>query len=419
MTWDPVNILVSSSWKVGVALIVNPNSKYVADDWNVYDYALGRTVLFPLPRNGHQSDTVQTLRSSEINMKSFNSQIKRNLLWQVNQLPVRKVASHDENQNVDNQPNHFLCDNFFEQPGHLLFHDEGKRLRLTWITDVSWWQEAACIKRVELNPMINSISTRADIVCEVDEKDTIWKETFNDCQTGCIVDAANIQDSTLGRLKIAYEAFVNIELLLGDLLLAHQGMTKHIPSGDGENQYAQVVDVVSVNDAGRSVNLVIAVSSPLASYGVHVTLDVFTKRFRSHGWMKKATVANQSQLRNVGKSLALNTRMKQRRLGPYAALPDDSWPWVSSLCQEQHSENGYYFEKERDEDPAQWKPFAETARVAREEGRVFQVPENKCKTIPYSSLYPDCELITNRSLRQEVPVAEIQGMKSPLKLVYS
>jgi hypothetical protein len=414
---DPFHLLISSDWSLGVAFVVDPNSKFVAERalrMDVYQYSAGSVVLFPLPPRHHPRTVVQTLRASMSTIPTESS-LKRNWLWPVHQIPIRPTTTTMISHNQ------FLCDQVLDQSGHLLFQEEGgsaaKGLRLTWITDASW-QDACSIRNIHVNPRVGSIPTRTDIVSAIDPKDSIWKETFHDSRTGCIVDTTT-EETTLGHFSIAYEAFINISYLLTELLLATVGMKKHL-STDGESPHPpHAVEIVSVTENGRSVDLVIAFSSAqVASYGVYVTLDIFTRQYHVNGWMKKGKVANTAELKNVCTLLALYWRMKQRRLGPYAALPDDSWPWVSSLCLEKYNQSGYEFEMERDRDPAQWKPFAETAKNAREEGNLFPLDVIHCKKIPYSSLYPQCELITNRNLRQEVPVLELAGMKSPLKLVY-
>jgi hypothetical protein len=169
-------------------------------------------------------------------------------------------------------------------------------------------------------------------------------------------------------------------------------------------------------------------------------------------------------LRKLCNSLTLSRRIRQRRLGPFSVHPrsrgrrarqrqrkgrqranaksvqsdsdessdasfddedygsnpvydDFDYPY---LCEERYFHSGCDFEMDRDVDPSQWEPYCDMVERATEEARGGRVNLHgfKPKVVPFSSLYPDCEFVTNRTLSSGLPTRLLAGRNSPLKLVY-
>ena len=352
----------------------------------------------------------------------------RNLLWKVNNIPFQCITSSQENVDsaqVD-QPDHSktsLCDSVLDHPGFLVCNDEDDGFRLIWVTDSSWRTdtEDTCMRsleKVELPAFKNPDSP--NIVLAVS---CSGKETFNDPQTGVTIQefADGNEETPKGDLTVAYEAYLSIPNLVFNLLGGRSRLrylfSEVSEEDDGFPDFAY--NLISVNSGGKTMDVVVVIKNRdrVGCVGVYATIDLFTQQYRENGWVANKQTKDSKSLRKFCNSLALNYRMRQRKLGPYSVDPDDTFSWASYLCEEKYFYSGFDFDMERDLDPNEWQPFLDLDKEVRK-GKSGDPASLLPKMIPYSSLYPDCEMASNRTISAVIPAAYLTGRKSPLKILY-
>ncbi|CAB9497644.1 expressed unknown protein [Seminavis robusta] len=409
------DFIVSSDWKVGVAFVrkrPNPGRRQQQQHQQQ-----GNVVIFSLPGNS-SSNNIQTLACSEASAKCHTM---RSLMWAVHQIPYNARENH--------MPNHesSICDSILDHPGYLLFILEGTGFRLTWI-DVDRWNrdvEDACVKPVlPLPHLTTSHDNRRNnnvIMDSISNSDEWKQQGFDNTYKGTDDGVSGSNNTNGGGLRVAFEARLNVKVLLGEVLMSYNMTQAFSDEDDGvlpEHHFS--FNIQSVNDGGRSANLVVVFKSKnsedMGMRGVFITLDVFTQHYRVTGWVEnKAAANNQPSLQRQCNALTLSRRMRERRLGPYSVRPNDRKDY-GYLCEERPT---FDFEMERDISPAEWEPFCEMMDQARKEsnggGGGVGV---KSKIIPFASLYPHCDFFTNRTLLTAQPSPVLIGRKSPLKLVY-
>ena len=389
---------------------------------------LGTLVIFSLPHGRGEDQPVQTFKFPNIRIGSFSAFTMRNLLWQVNTIPF-ETTDRLRGGGVPDQMDHLytsLCDSVLEHPGYLLCNDEDDGFRLIWITDSTWHTttEDACIRPLEKLPGMDRDPETSNVVYGIDEAKTMRlhvprKELFNDRQTGEMIHDT---EDAHGDLSVAFEAYLSIPNLLFDMVEGRpslQYLFSDIDTMDDDGFPDYFYNLIGVNNGGRTVDIVAVVKNrdEEGCVGVYVTIDVFTQQFRENSWVENKNVADCESLRKLCNSLALNYRMRQRKLGPYSVDPDDKGYWGSVLCEEKLFYSGHEFDMERDLDPMQWKPFLASRKKARKRKSGSDTQE-KPKTIPYSSLYPDCEMASNRNISAMVAAKFLTGRRSPLTIWY-
>lgn len=382
--------------------------------------------MFPLPhhRYSDQQQPVSTLRVSGAPMGCFDSMTMRNLLWKVVEMPFKAL---EDESNIPDDMDYLcesLCDSIIEQPGYLLFNEEEKGFRLTWVTDSSWHETCneTNVKPLLLLPEIDKIPAKPNVVMTVDhdyDEMAKWKTCWNDRESGLVYNSqksSQSQDTNIqGGFSIAFEAWISIANILEDMLVTRPGLSYLFSDDDDDPMPEYCYNLLSVNDGGRTADLVIVCKAKdqVGCLGIFVTLDLFTQRYRENRWMEHSNVTSYRLLRALCNSLALDERMRQRRLGPYAVNNRDKWGWGSTLCEQNDVISGYDFDMERDLDPLQWKPFVEEAK--QRNGKVGDIRTRK---IPYSSLYPDCDMFNNCSVKAAIPAANLTGRRAPVKIHY-
>jgi hypothetical protein len=363
-----------------------------------------------------------------------------------------------------------LCDSVLEHKGYLLFFDKEDGFQLTWIMPSAWSHDSqdACAKPLELLPNFTE-HDEPDIIIE---QASAWNERFNDWQTGVDIDCQESSGATRN-LKVVFEAYLDVKKLLGEILLAHSliSVLNHDDDDLLPNDYF-AFSLQGLGNGGRTADLVIVFKSHSRKnrgvLGVFVSLDLFTQNYKVLDWVQSPQAYNdKTSLRKMRDSLTLTRRMRQRRLGPFSVHPRsrgrrarqrirqklqqvdgrsgrsdaadqdeassdeeeygdnsvyDNFDYPH-MCNEQYLFSGCDFEMDRDLDPAQWEPYCDMVECAMEilekaEGGRVNFAGFHPKVVPFSSLYPDCELVTNRIISSGMPTQFLSGRKSPLKLVY-
>lgn len=355
----------------------------------------------------------------------------RNLLWKVDTIPFQGIVSSQEIvDHADAELDYMdylktsLCHSVLDRPGFLVCNDEDDGFRLIWVTDSSWRTdtEDACIRPLKslYLPAFKDPDS-PNIVLPVS---CSGNETFNDPQTGATIQAFadDKQKAPKGDLIAAYEAYLSIPNLVLNLLRGRSSLrylfSEASEEDDGFPDFGY--NLISVNNGGRTMDVVAVIKNRdrVGCVGVYVTIDLFTQQYRENCWVANKQTADGKSLRKFCNSLALNYRMRQRKLGPYSVDPDDTFSWESYLCEEKYFYSGFDFDMERDLDPNEWLPFLDLHKEVRR-GKSDDDPISLLpKTIPYSSLYPDCEMASNRTISAVIPAAYLTGRKSPLKILY-
>jgi len=441
---EPTNILISSDWRIGAAFLLNTCPPLLhANDGKMTNF--GSIVLFPCPHNRHcnsrysssrveeEEEVAHSLKIRHVKMSSFNAFTMRNLLWKVDSIPSKKRHAAATNLPLEGaiDLDNCLCDSILEVPGYLLLNDEYEGFRLTWITDSSWTNALLDpgVQMLQKLPSMSKTPTKPNIVTKAECSSTFvpWKEQRNDRQGGVVMEMAENQEQpeslSSGRLLIAFEAYLSIPNILDEILKKRKSLSYMFSSDDGGETSCMpdyCYNLLSAQERGRTVDLVICckASDRVGCIGVFVTLDLFTQQYKENLFLQNSTVADCASLQKLCNSLALNQRMRQRKLGPYSVDPTDKMNWETWLCEERFFYSGYDHEMARDLDPSEWKPLLDLSLEKRKNGSTcVKIPGVKPKSIPYASLYP-AEIFMNKTISAVVPAAFLTGRRSPTRLLY-
>lgn len=385
----PVKILISRTWKVGIAL-VQPSGDV---SWTAEDGPVGTMILFSTPKgHSHSSSRVSAWQCVNVKMwgggRFFNY---RNLLWLVESIPVSAV------EGVDHDSTYFTC-KIHKVPATLFLNDEEDGFRLTWasehgLDDLSFYNEDL----MSSSPFSASVKPSSPIL----SFEKTWERFDSDRLSGARI--LPVVQEPIG-FAILSEAYLHIEILLQDVLSKRKGMA----SDQKPKEF--FYNLVSVTNGGRVVELIITFirTQRPGSLGVFVSVDLFTGRYQEQNWVKNVHSQHPSALRVWCNALALNQRMKELRVGPYAVQANHAIDW-SRLCTK--AEHGFDPDEADSFDPSIWLDY-----VKGEGALATRTPP---KLVSYSTLYPDCDLITNQAITDYLPAKSLRAKDSPVELVYS
>jgi hypothetical protein len=322
----------------------------------------------------------------------------RNLLWCVNSIPSNHGLTVS---------NFVLANTYFDAPGYLFLNDEGDGFRLTWATEECFLelQELGRTVASMTCPLGDtSISSNVGIIT----RQHTWDEVICDVVSGeriyQTIDSKGIDsnDSHRRDLGVVYEAFLHVDVLLSDIIAKRKGISERHPEF--------VHSLISVHYGGRVADLIIAFYRKKKSYslGVFVKVDLFNGVYQELDWVQSVEMNDASSLQRWCNKLALNRRMKQVRAGPYSVDANHSMDWTRLSSEIYKFDN----DEEDDYDEAYWNDF-----VSGTKGEMTS-KQKAPKLITQSSLYPSCDVITNRALIACQPVLSMRAKDSPIHLVY-
>lgn len=366
----------------------------------------GSVVLFSLPRreSSTTSDETEATRGSTRVFKCINVQISnnwgcntRNLLWCVS------VIRCNQGRNVKNG---ISGDTYVKAPGYLFLNDEGDGFRLTWATEECFLEledSARTVLSTTCPRFEGPVSSNVNIITQ----QHTWEEMICDVVSGeriyQAIGSKGIDRKDLQRrdLGVVSEAFLHIDVLLSEIIAKRKGISEHRPEF--------VHNLISVHCGGRIADLIIAFFRKKKSYslGVFVKVDLFTGVYKELDWVQSVEMNDATSLQLWCNKLALNRRMKQVRAGPYSVDTNHSMDWTR-LSREIYTFDN---DEEDDYDEAYWKDF-----VLGTDGETTK--RKPPKLITHSSLYPSCDVITNRALISCQPVLSMRAKDSPVHLVY-
>jgi hypothetical protein len=294
-------------------------------------------------------------------------------------------------QKDDSESSSCIFDYVIELPGYLFFNDEEDGFRLTWVMEQWNCDEFTCRRKMTDSPFSTG-ATAAVLTAQ-----QTWEKIICDQYTGeRLVGEKGTEQCGL---RITSESFLQVDILLGEILSGRKGISEIHP----EFHY----NLISVHANGRVADLIIAFirKRKPGSLGVFVQIDLFTGRYLEQDWVKSVGTKDSSSLRSWCSTLALNRRMKQKRSGPYSVDKKHTIDW-SRLC----IESPFDPDEADDYAPEFWEDYVSGAESL--------LSSTAPKFVSLSSLYPDCDLITNKAITSCLPVAALRSKNSPTELVY-
>lgn len=336
-------------------------------------------VIFSLPQGHRHGRFTRAMQCINVRMGANTSFTLRNLLWRVDETPLRGTGSLA------------MFDSVLQLPGYMLFNDEEDGFRITWVLDQWNLEESACKREIRNSPLQSGFVATTPILSVQDT----WEELQYDAYSGRRVFLDD--GATVSGVSVANEVFLHVDILLGEILNRRKGVYETYPD--------YYYNLISVTNGGRVAQLVIAFlrKEKPGSLGIFVNVDLFTGKAQELDWVKSTGTMDTSSLRAWSNSLALNRRMRHVGAGPFSInTKGHSRDW-GLLCKELYCD----WDEEDDYDSAFWSEFVGNTQAKRPP-----------KFISFASIYPDCDLVTNHAITSCLPVSSLQCKNSPIQLVY-
>jgi hypothetical protein len=428
----PTQILMSHDGSVGVTFVHHSSSPVFHPDVSDpsllqrCEEVLGSIVLHPLP-SPLITSRIRTFKCSNVRIDGWKHTM-RNLLWPAPFIP----CANSRQEESDNIFESYRSTDF----GYILFNDEKNGYRIFWIEySPVVRDEAECnntdiptsCSRYEIKP------SRNDIIINPYQSgvESHWTEITSGLTT--TVDQSGI--CTEDGFQIPMEAYLQIDALFADILCRkkHFLLSTISPSTETALSLDQTFshlpeffyNLVSVDNA-RSVILVIAFSNPCfketnessrntrkvpSALGVFVQLDLFDQSYSELEWVQHPTRQGATFLRQWINVLALNRRMKEVGAGPYCVKTMRSS--TSNLpCFGVKFHDMDNMEQPRDFDETTWSSFVKK-RLSKTDCQAEPPHE-----VSMTSLYPFCDLISNRAVTNRTPLTNIVCSRCPIELRY-
>lgn len=346
--------------------------------------------MFSLPRGRFDTRYARAFVCKNVRMGGTASFTLRNLMWRVNKLPCLDPGQ------AQPFPGHF--DSILQLPGYLLLNDEEDGFRLTWVLEQHWivpkkgQNGDSPVLQDAFKPTSNILSYQ----------DT-WEEVCYDKVSGSRIPL----DPTIGETmtpttgaSVFCEAFLHVDVLLGEILSRRK---KQVSESHPEFYY----NLISMAFGGRVADIVIVFlrgGGRPGSLGVFARVDLFAGTVQELDWVQGRKVEDLVSLRAWSNSLALNRRMRHVGAGPFSTDSKTHTRDWGRLCQESICID---YDEEDDYDSSFWAEYASDPQDKR--------PPKK---VSLSSIYPDCDLVTNNAITSCLPVSSLQCKDSPIQLIY-
>jgi len=404
----------------------------------------------------------KTLKCANVRLGGWSAHTLRNLLWPTNIVPrgtnsnsERYFKSFPSSEGVSkySHPATYLCDSFIEtSSAYLLFNDEDDGYRMTWAVfpmvdngGVVIHSPQKIEKLLSKAGVFKIQPERNDIVTVTDEH--VWEEFWSDSRTGCATSQISSLDIIDDRhFHIGFEAYLHIDALLSDLILRRRNiLSPNFFTGDINEEEVSLrglpdffYNLVSVSCDGRVVTLVIVFGNGQslgmagnhlmrggsnnkhtktpASFGVFLYIDIFNQSYEEDEWVQHPSRFETVFLRQWCNTLALNRRMKEMRVGVFCVGQDDLSVKGGSLplgAVKTHESNTGEDEAS-DRNPDIWRQYANRSGLSSKLSNKMEPP----KEVAMSSLYPYCDVVTNRAVLSCKPVSKIRCRNSPVELCY-
>lgn len=393
-------------------------------------------VIFETPRDG--AATTKSFHCCNVRIGGWKSFTMRNALWPAVYVPLRPSANC---RNV-----HELSSLMFDtnvSSAHILFNDEDDGFRITWIQPFKEEARDSSSRATRIPLPSHKIqAVRKDIISLTDEQET-WEECLSDPRTGLIHQGDNDDTGSLHtitdyspQLDIAFEVYLHIDALLIDIITRRQQSSFMFQMSPYQSDTVRFIpnfyyNLISVSGDGLDVTLVIVFSNKEkmimqssqpssnnkkklpAALGVVIKLSIFNQSYDELRWVQHPSCEDDPSMKQWCNSLALNWRMKECGVGVFcleqSTLKNDTW---RSATHERNVDE----DLEDDFNCALWSKFnVQKEEVKKAKSRIAVAPP---KDISMSSLYPHCDVITNRAVYDAIPVKKISSRKSPTEMIY-
>lgn len=476
----PVQIITSSDSVLGVAFLhhsssssyvapIIPASSLVGSPAVRDEDTLGTLIIFPMPFSGCCSLSLsvdrkkyeiprcrltKTFKCANVHVGGWNAHTMRNLLWRTNLIPYKMACDPMRDEESKELPSldggssawdvsgkihhsNSICDTFLDSPGHILFNDEDDGYRVAWITlGKRSDSPVAGRKFAPTGPVFTFQPLRQDIVTLPDEN--VWDAFWSDCSTGC----AKLNDTALdeavyhGRqcLHIAFEAYLHVDALLSDILNRRRHNATLSPLADRRKKRRGFhvlpdffYNLVSVGDNGQTAVLVVVFSNNKlknvegkghrarqskipASLGIFIQINLFNHSYEEIEWVQHPSRSDSVFLRKWSNALALNRRMRECGVGVFCVGNGFGRPLKNCGISAYECNTG---ENEADDrNPDLWKPFVSAKQDKQPERKIAP------RRVAFSSLYPDCDVVSNRAVTSGKPLSMLGCRNSPTRLSY-
>ena len=433
----PMKLLLSSCESIGVAFLHHSTAA-----WNSCSGSsastfsespahgediLGTIVVFETPTTtatagkGSSRRLTTSYHLSNVRIGGWNAFTMRNLLWPTTLLPT---IHNDTSESISTTTFQYLRQTL---SAYMLFNDEDDGFRITWISISESGLEN---EEMECTTLPCSIRpTRNDIVTK--SEDNVWEIITSDSQTGCHPttkeeedDNVKLQRHSKDGLSIAFELYLHIDALLSDIMSRRQSsLFKNTPYQNESVSFMPdfYYNLVSVSPDSLKVTVIIVFSNKEkqmrstkkvpSALGVLVQINLFDQSYDELKWVQHPTLSDDAaSMKQWCNSLALNWRMKECRVGVFCLDSAEVGPKFDSWTCKTHEENA-------DDDLVDDRNvnlWSEYVTAKKTNGSAAKVP----KDISMSSLYPHCDVITNRAVVQHIPVKRITSRSSPIELIY-
>ena len=378
---------------------------------------MGTIVIFETPSGTSSRSLTKSFRLSNVRVGGWKSFTMRNSLWPTTIIPTSQNDSNESLNPVTHLRKTLLA--------YMLFNDEDDGFRITWISiDDSLDEDIMCASRPESTNTIQP--TRNDIVVQSEEN--VWEGCLSDPSTGCCPDdiIEEVEHSSLqGLLDLPFELYLRVDALLSDILSRRQSsLFKGSPYQTQSvvfmpdffynlvSAYPESLRVVIVLVFSNKEKQMHSTKKMPSALGVFVEVNLCDQSYDELKWVQHPSCNDASSMKQWCNSLALNWRMKECRVGVFCLDTTELGTQMENWVCGTHEVN-------TDEDLLDdynvnlWKDYVERKKSTKQKGAVVAP-----KDISMSSLYPHCDVITNRAVHTAIPVKRIACRQSPIELIY-
>ena len=350
------------------------------------------------------SRLTRSYHCSNVRIGGWNSFTFRNCIWPTTVIPT-KCTTH--------QVNGYLCDSFRRVlSAHILLNDEDDGFRISWVTSFGSTSQKCCF----LHRPGGTRPSRRDILTIPDEN--VWELITSHSGSGRICQ--NVPNIYCSGLKVAFEIYLSVDALLSDILdrRKHSSMFGKSPyQNDGVrfmpdycyeliSVVADEMAVILVLVFSNREKMIQATKKVASAMGVFLRLNLYDQSYDELQWVCHSSSRS---LKSWCTSLALNWRMRENRVGVFCVGPTIVDTWSTWSCgTHEHNCND---DLDDDTNVALWSEYV---RKRSRKTKELAPPKN----ISMSSLYPSCDVVTNRAVLTAVPLTRMTSRQSPIEVVY-
>lgn len=339
----------------------------------------------------------RSYRSCNVRIGGWNSYTMRNALWKTTLVPT-------------------CCGGFRKAlSAYILFNDEDDGFRISWIAS-SFGIKDLTPTEIHFQPGAKRPS-RTDILSK--PEDDAWEKIVTDT-TNCQSYASHKVDGS--DLEIAFELYLSVDALLSDILdrRKHSSMFGHSAYQSNNVRFIPefYYNLVSAEASRMEVTLVLVFSNREkmmhdtkrmpSVMGVFVKLSLYDQSYDELQWV---CYNDTRSMKSWCESLALNWRMKETAVGIFctdSAISGASPNWLCNTHDHNCDED-----LEDDKNEVLWNEYAEKRVNAAKKSQVVAP-----KAISMTSLFQNCDTVSNRAVQTAVPSTRMTSRCSPIEVVY-